>query len=131
VTDYSPQTSSGQGQRDGAHYPCVAGIFLGVSFVALQSHRPGNEGHVAIGKYDSYGLQVQLSAPAARVQLIDSALDKCPRRDHHLIAGSHRRSDLRVNVISAMNDAALYGMREHERNPGAGRNAYNILLRWR
>jgi len=45
-----------------------------------------------------------------------------------LIARSHRRSDLRVNVISAVNDAALYGMREHQRNPGARRNGYNVLL---
>jgi hypothetical protein len=131
MTDHSTETGSSQRQRDTGHNPCVAGIFLGISFVTLQGHGSGDDGDVAVWKDHGHRLQVQLSAAAASVKLLHCPLDKRSGRYHHLIAGPYRRSDLRINVIAAMNDAALHGMCEHQRNTGAGGHGHNVLLRWR
>src|SRR5437588_8602927 len=106
MTDHSTETGSGQGQRDDAHYSCVAGIFLGVSLVTLQSHRSRNEGYVAIGKNHRHRLQMQLATAAASAKLLHCPLHKRSGRYHHLIAGSYRRSDLPINVIAAVKDVA-------------------------
>jgi hypothetical protein len=51
-------------------------------------------------------------------------LDKRAGRNHHLRAGIDRRSDLGIDVVSAMHGSALNIMREYKSNPGTGGKRY-------
>ena len=120
----APRPDPAAGRANAPIIRGLARIFERVAFVAFQGHRPGDGSHVAVGKGDRHGLQMQFRASAFAFELVDFSLHKCAGRDHDLIAGVDRGSDLGIDVVSAMNVPALNGMSKHQGDSGSGGNRH-------
>jgi hypothetical protein len=87
---------------------------------AFHGDGTGDWRDVPVGEIDRHRLQVEFAAAPVAAEFVDLGLNQRACGNYNFVAGGNRRSDLRVDVVSAVNIPALNGMCEHERDVGSG-----------
>lgn len=113
--------NAGGGQCNSSHDAVLAWVLQGVAVIAFKGDGAGYRSDVAVRVSDRHGLKIEFGAAAFALELVNFALNKCAGRDDDFSAGDDWRSGLGVDVISAVDVAALDGMHEHESDARAGR----------